>query len=351
MRKGFLTVFLALAMAFGFAMNAAAIDNLAEPSVGFVVPWVEGDTTGGLDTVVGVYQTPAATASSTKVVWTFFGAANSNHILDNDFPITPGMAYLYSWNTVKHNVNLDGVPGYLVFADPALATTTLTANALQVLGFEAAAYVPVLQLRGGYARTVDATTGVVTPTGSLDGFSAAQQDLVDTTWVAAVGVNGGIRLETPAVTPTTQIAEIQAIGTERQIVVSPNTAWNGIQFGQTVVPRFAGGPTENLYSYIGIWKPDKGVVGAGAVNFWNTDTEDNTSLQFSSSNELVILDPYSNTVLGNPNYTEGAVEFRDWPSNGGIVFTLVSAFPNGASIATEIQTLIAPHYTEAAPVL
>ena len=43
MRKGFLTVLLAVAMIFGVAMNAAAIDNVAEPSVGFVVPWVLGD--------------------------------------------------------------------------------------------------------------------------------------------------------------------------------------------------------------------------------------------------------------------------------------------------------------------
>lgn len=350
MRKGFLTVLLALAMAFGFAMNAAAIDNLAEPSVGFVVPWVEGDTTGGLDTVVGVYQTPAATASSTTIVWTFFGAALSNHILDNDFPITPGMAYLYSWNIAKHNVNLDGVPGYLVFADPALATTTLTANALQVLGFEAAAYVPVLQLRGGYFAD-----GAVLH--SLDGWAAADQDLSNVAWTAYSNANNGnadafaTKSGSVYAVNAKTGAEIQSIGGDLQIVSSPNTAYNGIQLGQTVIPRFAGGPTENLYSFIGIWKPDTNTVGAGAVNFWDTSTEDNTSLQFSSSHELVILDPYDDAVLGNPNYSEGAVEFRGWPSDGGIVFTLVSAFPNGATIATEIQTLIAPHYTEAAPAL
>ena len=57
---------------------------------------------------------------------------------------------------------------------------------------------------------------------------------------------------------------------------------------------------------------------------------------------MVLLDPYSVDILGNPNFGEGAVQFINWPTPGGIVFSFVSAAPNGA--ITEIQTLIAPHY-------
>ena len=66
-------------------------------------------------------------------MWTFFAAEDSHHMLDKDFILTPGEVFLFSWNAVK-GFNLDGFSGYLVFADPFLETTTLTANALQILG-------------------------------------------------------------------------------------------------------------------------------------------------------------------------------------------------------------------------
>ena len=73
-----------------------------------------------------------------------------------------------------------------------------------------------------------------------------------------------------------QIPEIVDNGGDLQIFVSPNTAWNGIQQGQTVIPRFAG--TTPLDTTIAIWKPNTAEVG-GTVNFWNTDTEQNISLR------------------------------------------------------------------------
>jgi len=366
MRKGFLGILLAVAMVFGMAMSAGAIDNIAEPSVGFVVPWVEGDNQSGLDTVVGIQDTPDDAANigagnARTVTWTFFRDSDSAHILDNDFPITPGMVFPFSWNQQKGN-NLDGVQGYLVFADPFLSTTTLTANALRVNGLVVAAYVPVLQLRGGY--WVD---NALVPH-SLDGWAAADQDLIDVAWEAFSNINAGvadqfgginyapfsngiynIRLEVDTTGNNildSQIPEIRAIGGDRQVFVSPNTAWNGIQPGDIVVPRFSGGPNNpQLDSLIAIWKPDTATIG-GTVQFWNTATEANVSLQFGSPFELVILDPYDTSILGNPNYAEGAVEFRHsplgWPSPGGIVFTLVDGIVGG--VVEEVQTLLAPHY-------
>ncbi len=328
-------------MIFGVAMNAAAIDNVAEPSVGFVVPWVLGDNAEGLDTVIGIQNTPADFVSSRDMVWTFFAAEDSRHVLDKDFSLTPGEVFLFSWNAVK-GFNLDGFSGYLVFADPFLESTTLTANALQILGFDAAAYIPVLQLRGGYFLGDDLAFH------SLDGWAAAEQDLVDQFWAAYSQLNAGDpdlfavfsdQLYAYRAEPGSQVPEIVDNGGDLQIFVSPNTAWNGIQVGQTVIPRFAG--TTPLDTTIAIWKPNTAEVG-GTVNFWNTDTEQNISLQFGSDWELVLLDPYSVDILGNPNFGEGAVQFINWPTPGGIVFSFVSAAPNGA--ITEIQTLIAPHY-------
>jgi hypothetical protein len=399
MRKGFLAILLALVMAFGMTMTAEAYDNLAEPSVGFVVPWVIGDSAGGLDTVVGVYDTPDDLAAvgllnPRVITWTFFRASDSAHILDNDFLITAGQLFPFSWNAQKGN-NLDGVDGYLVFADPFLSTTTLTANALQVRGLIVAAYVPVLQLRGGRFIGIDNFFH------SLDGYSCAQQDLVDQGWInrsqiffswddtlgpgAAVtgppffaafdpGENYNVRAEVvvpggvpgPAAGATgvwvdldndavvdagevfSQIPEIRTIGADPQIFVSPNTAWNGIQLGDIVIPRFSGGPANpSLSSRIAIWKPDTQPIG-GTVQFWNTLTEANVSLQFGSNFELVLLDPYDTAILGNPNFPEGAVEFRNaplgWPTPGGIVFTLVDGIVGGA--IAETQTLLAPHYDE-----
>lgn len=332
MRKGFLAIVLALAIVFGIAMSAGAIDRIARPSVGFVVPWVEGNAADGLDTVIGIYNTPddaynIGTGESRKVTWTFFRGSDSAHILDNDFLITPGQVYLYSWN-VNKGANLDGVTGYLVFADPDLFTSTLTANAFQVIGLQVAAYVPVLQLRGGYFDIADGAVAYH----SLDGFSCAEQDLIDTIWrdysfanVGAADAEGGVtygpnyavlaELEDATGTPIagSQIPEIRNIGGDWQIYVSPNTAWNGIQPGDIVIPRFAGGPNNPILdSMIGMWKPDTETVG-GTVQFWNTLTEANISLQFGSSFELVLLDPYATTILGNPNFPEGAVEFRNTP--------------------------------------
>jgi hypothetical protein len=383
MRKGFLGILLALAMVFGMTMSAGAIDNIAEPSVGFVVPWVEGDNQSGLDTVVGIQDTPddadfIGVGSTRTVTWTFFRDSDSAHILDRDFPITPGMVYPFSWNAQKGN-NLDGVRGYLVFADPLLSTTTLTANALQVQGLIVAAYVPVLQLRGGYISRDVNNDGIIDVRNSLDGFACRDQDLIDTTWrnwsygllntpdvfggVNFAPFSGGIyatRVEVDVnndgfLTPaddiangnvSTQIPEVRAIGGDRQIFVSPNTAWNGIQPGDIVVPRFSGGPNyPSLDSLIAIWKPDTRTIG-GTVQFWNTATENNVSLQFGSPFELVILDPYDTSILGNPEYVEGAVEFRHapggWPTPGGIVFTLVDGIVGG--VVEETQTLLAPHY-------
>jgi len=393
MRKGFLLIVLALIIVFGVAMSAGAIDRIGRPSVGFVVPWVEGNVSQGLDTVIGIQNMPDDAdfigANTTRTVtWTFFRGSDSAHILDNDFLITPGQVFLYSWNNMK-GANLDGVTGYLVFADPLLSTSTLTANAFQVIGLKVAAYVPVLQLRGGYFTVFDADGDTVISRNSLDGFSAAQQDLVDSTWVGySFGTYVGgvpavvdpfapysappivtlanglvmkygvdpdefyrVRDEQFTGTPSTivsgsQIPEIVQVSSDRQVFVSPNTAWNGIQYGDIVVPRFVGGPNNpSLDSVIGIWKPDTSSIG-GTVQFWNTLTEANVSLQFGSSFELVLLDPYATTILGNPNFGEGAVEIRNaptgWPTPGGIVFTLVSGIVSGTT--EEIQTLIAPHY-------
>lgn len=352
MRKGFLTVLLAMAMAFGLAMNAAAIDNIAEPSVGFVVPWVYGDNTEGIDTVIGIQNTPADFVADRDVVWTFFRASDSAHILDKNFDLTPGEVFLFSWNAVK-GFNLDGVSGYLVFADPYLETTTLTANALQIQGFDAAAYIPVLQLRGGYFFDFGLDLF------SLDGWSCADQDLVDELWRDWSVVFAGdtdpyavfsgqvydfrneIFVDNVATAPF-QVAEIRDNGGDLQIFVSPNTAWNGIQPGQTVIPRFTGGEGSPLDSTIAIWKPDTKTVG-GTVNFWDTSTEQNVSLTFGSPHELVLLWPYDTAILGNPNFNEGAVQFTNWPTAGGIVFTFVSANESGTFVS-EIQTLIAPHY-------
>jgi len=355
MRKGFLTVLLAMAMAFGLAMNAAAIDNIAEPSVGFVVPWVYGNNTEGIDTVIGIQDTPAdylvGSDNLRPVVWTFFRAADSAHILDKDFALTPGEVFLFSWNAVK-GFNLDGVNGYLVFADPYLETTTLTANALQIRGYDAAAYIPVLQLRGGYIWD-----GL--ELFSLDGWNCADQDIVDTYWrdysVANAGQTDPLAVYSGQIydyrdeifvnsvpEPPYQVAEIVDNGGDLQIFVSPNTAWNGIQPGQTVIPRVTGGEGSVLDTTIAIWKPDTEVVG-GTVNFWDTSTEQNVSLTFGSDNELVLLWPYDTTILGNPNFNEGAVQFTNWPTPGGIVFSFVSANESGQFV-TEIQTLIAAHY-------
>ena len=116
MKKGFIAILLAIVVAFGMAMSSAdraEALTLYVPDEGFVVPYVEGNSATGLDTVIGIVRIPGG-AGTLTVYWTFFDE-DSLHVTDGDISLTPGDVFLFSWNQIK-GIGLDGAKGYMAFA-------------------------------------------------------------------------------------------------------------------------------------------------------------------------------------------------------------------------------------------
>jgi hypothetical protein len=262
MKKGVIAIVLTLMLSVGLCLSMAPKADaitLAIPERGFLIPYVYGDSTTGIDTVAGIVKNPEIGVTET-VLWAFFDEV-SDHIMDGDFPMTVGDVYLFSWNNAK-GFGLDDVPGYLVFAS-ATDTTNLSANALQVLGLQVAAYIPVIPL-----RTVD------------------------------LSIVGG------------QIADVALA-----------TGHYAIPAGSDVLMRYA--LELGLQSTIVCWFDTNPLISI-TVDMYNLD-EANISLELDLPYELTLIDPAYQ--IGRPaSFTDGyyhigAVE--TWPEDG-IAFTMVA---------------------------
>jgi hypothetical protein len=287
MKKGFISILLAIVVAFGMAMSSAdraEALTLYVPDEGFVVPYVEGNDSTGLDTVIGIVRIPGGSGTLT-VYWTFFDE-DSYHVTDGDFTLTPGDVYLFSWNAIK-GIGLDGQKGYMAFAFSDASTTELAANALRIIGTEVAAFIPVVP-----ANAVVSATAV------------AGND---------IRISGG------------QIVAVDELG-------------NVIQTDDDVLPRYA---IDNFDTEIVAFVVSNNSGYSNyTVDIYNLD-EDNTSVNIDLSDELNFIYPL--TQVGRPvAYVDGFYHFgatgAGYPDDG-ICFSLVSN-----SGPTEIQTLIAIHY-------
>lgn len=261
MKKGVIAIVLTLMLSVGVCLSMAPKADaitLAIPERGFLIPYVYGDSTTGIDTVAGIVKNPEIGLTET-VLWAFFDEV-SDHIMDGDFPMTVGDVVLFSWNAAK-GFGLDGVPGYLVFAS-ASDTTNLSANALQVLGLQVAAYIPVVPL-----RTVDLVIGA-------------------------------------------QVVDVQLAA-----------GHYAIPAGSDVLMRYA--LESGLQSTIVCWFDDNPLTSI-TVDMYNLD-EVNVSLELDLPYELTLIDPAFQigrpTSFVDGYYHIGAVE--TWPEDG-VAFTMVA---------------------------
>jgi hypothetical protein len=287
MKKGFISILLAIVVAFGMAMSSAdraEALTLYVPDEGFVVPYVEGDSSTGLDTVIGIMRIPGGSGTLT-VYWTFFDE-DSLHVTDGDLTLTPGDVYLFSWNATK-GIGLDGQKGYMAFAFSDASTTELAANALRIIGTEVAAFIPVVPANAVLAAA------------AIDGND--------------IHISGG------------QIIAVDELG-------------NGIQSGDDVLPRYSIDAFET--EIVAFVVSNNSGYANYTVDIYNLE-EDNTSVNVDLSDELNFIYPL--TQIGRPvAYVDGFYHFgatgTGYPDDG-ICFSLVSN-----SGPTEIQTLIAIHY-------
>jgi hypothetical protein len=283
---------------------------MAEPSAALVIPFVVANTSTeiingylpGDDTAMAIANLP--NASQTVIDWTFFDDITSAHLRDKKITITPGEIAGFLWS-VEKGLAFNGEVGYLVYAFPGLDSSSLVANAFFVdASISYAAFIPTLQLVPG----------------------------VDIFNVANCGACG-----------TPEIREPGA-----RIWSSPRSAVNGIQFGDTIYPRYSNttipandGTILTSESLMMFWKPGFGVPEANVIQY-NTITEEQISVNIFIEDELEWLDPYLD-VIGEDQFPEGAFLITDWDDDGGISWTFIFGFRGSAIV--EAQTCLTPHWS------